>query len=351
MGIRQEGWGTTEDGTPIDIYTLTNKNALEARIMTYGGILVSLRVPDRDGTLDDITLGFDSLAPYLGGHPFFGALVGRYGNRIREGTFELEGKRYTLARNNGQNHLHGGVRGFDKQVWQAAPDETSAPRLVLSYHSPDGEEGYPGNLDVTATYTLTDADELRIDYKATTDQTTIVNLTNHTYFNLGADDDILRHEMQLFAERFLPIDPTFIPLGEERSVTGTPMDFRSPTALSAQIHQQDEQLRLAVGGYDHTFVIAGHGEELARAASVYEPTSGRVMTVYTTQPGVQFYSGNMLEGDLQGKGGKVYVKHGGFCLETQHFPDSPNQPQFPSTVLHPGETYRHSTVYRFGARA
>jgi aldose 1-epimerase len=350
MTIQHEVWGTTGDGAPVDLYTLTNAHGLEARIMTYGGIVVSLRTPDRDGTLADVTLGFDTFAPYLGPQqPYFGALIGRYGNRIARGTFTLDGTRYTLARNNMGNHLHGGVRGFDKVLWRADADAASAPRLTLSYRSADGEEGYPGTLDVMVVYTLTEAGELRIDYMATTDAPTIVNLTNHTYWNLGSGDDILGHEMRLFADRFIPVDETLIPLGEERAVAGTPMDFRAPTAIGAHIGD-DEQLRLAAGGYDHTYVVNRHDGELAPVASVYEPVSGRTLDVFTTQPGVQFYSGNMLEGDIRGKGERVYGKYGGFCLETQHYPDSPNQPQFPSTVLRPHETYRQTTVYRFGVR-
>lgn len=351
MSISEQTFGATADGTSITRYTLTNGHGLEASIMTYGGILISLRTPDRNGTLADVTLGFDTFAPYLTDHPYFGALIGRYGNRIAAGTFRLDSKIYELARNNGPNHLHGGIKGFDKVIWQARPEESSgAARLTLTYRSRDGEEGYPGNLSVTVVYSLTDQNELRIDYTALTDQTTIVNLTNHTYFNLAVDRDILGHELQLFAGQFLPIDATSIPLGEYRKVEGTPMDFREPTAIGTQIHAKDEQLQHASGGYDHTWVLDQTGSEMAHTARVYEPTSGRVMDVYTTQPGVQFYSGNMLDGSIRGKGDRVYAKHAGFCLETQHFPDSPNQPRFPSTVLRPGETYEQSTIYQFGVR-
>ena len=351
MSITGQPFGTTADAAPITLYTLTNRGGLEARIMTYGGILVSLRTPDRSGELADVTLGFDDLTPYLQGHPYFGALIGRYGNRIAEGSFRLAGRAYSLARNNGPNHLHGGVRGFDKVIWRAEPDTSGAEaRLRLTYHSHDGEEGYPGNLDVTVVYTLTDENALRIDYTAQTDQLTVVNLTNHTYFNLAVDGTIHGHELQLFAGHFLPIDPTSIPIGELHSVAGTPMDFLQPAAIGARIDDSDEQLLRASGGYDHTWVLDQGGEAMAHAAHVYEPASGRLMDVYTTQPGVQFYSGNMLDGSLTGKGGRVYAKHTGFCLETQHFPDSPNQPRFPSTVLSPGETYRHSTSYQFSVR-
>ena len=351
MSITEDAFGTTEDGTPILLYTLTNQSGLEARIMNYGGIVVALQVPDRDGKSADVTLGFDTFEPYLREHPYFGALIGRYGNRIANGTFDLDGTTYTLAKNNGPNHLHGGVRGFDKVVWQARPEASDGtPRLVLRYRSRDGEEGYPGNLDVAVVYTLGDENRLQIDYTATTDQATVVNLTNHTYFNLAMDGTIYGHELQLFAGEFLPIDPTSIPTGEQQPVAGTPMDFRRPAPIGARIHDDDEQLRHASGGYDHTWVLNVAGGSLAHAAQVFEPASGRVMDVWTTQPGVQFYSGNMLDGSLRGKGGRVYAKHTGFCLETQHFPDSPNQPQFPSTVLRPGETYRHTTIYQFGVR-
>jgi aldose 1-epimerase len=351
MSITREQFGITTDGMPVDVFTLTNQAGLDARIMTYGGIIVGLRTPDRDGHLADVTLGFDALEPYLAGHPYFGALIGRYGNRIAGGAFRLGETTYTLAQNNGPNHLHGGLRGFDKVVWQAQPESADGEEhLRLTYHSPDGEEGYPGNLDVTVVYSLTDRNELRIDYTAETDRPTIANLTNHTYFNLGADDTILGHELRLFAGRFLPIDATSIPLGDLRPVAGTPMDFREPVPIGARIHQDDEQLRVASGGYDHCWVLDREDNGLTHTAQAYEPGSGRVMDVYTTQPGVQFYSGNMLDGSLRGRDGRVYVKHAGFCLETQHFPDSPNQPQFPSTVLEPGTTYRHTTIYRFGTR-
>ncbi len=349
MSVTQRLLGTTDDGTTVELYTLINRHGLAASIMTYGGILVSLRAPDRYGTLADITLGFDTLAPYLAGHPYFGALIGRYANRIARGTFQLHGVTYTLAINNGPNHLHGGVRGFDKVMWRAQAGEgTGEASVALRYVSPDGEEGYPGTLDATVVYTLTDQDELRLDYTATTDRDTIVNLTNHTYFNLAAGGDILGHEVQLLASRFLPVDATLIPTGELRPVQGTPMDFTAPTAIGAHIHADDEQLHRTRGGYDHTWVLDAAGGALAHAARVYEPTSGRVLDVFTTQPGVQFYTGNFLDGSIIGRGGWAYAKHHGFCLETHHFPDSPNQPAFPSTVLSPGETYRQTTVYRFG---
>jgi aldose 1-epimerase len=310
-----------------------------------------VHAPDRDGEPEDVVLGFDSLAPYLAGHPFFGALIGRYGNRIAGGRFRLNGVEYTLARNDGPNHLHGGPQGFDKVVWRATPREhAGAPALELAYLSRDGEEGYPGNLDVAVVYTLTADSALRIDYQATTDQDTVVNLTNHSYFNLAADGDILAHEIQIAAEHFLPIDATLIPTGERRPVRGTPMDFTRSTAIGARIHADDEQLRLASGGYDHAWVLDKDEGALGLAAEVYDPTSGRVLEVFTTQPAVQFYTGNFLDGSSIGKDGRAYHKHHGFCLETQHFPDSPNQPDFPSTVLKPGEVYRQTTIFRFSAR-
>jgi aldose 1-epimerase len=344
MPISRQIFGTTSDGTTIERYTLTNAHGLEADILTYGGTLAALRVPDRDGALGDVVLGFEALAPYLGAHPFFGSLIGRYGNRIANGRFELNGATYDLPRNDGPNHLHGGPNGFHRQVWRASAD---GPGLELSYLSRDGEEGYPGNLTVTVVYTLTDDDALRIEYTATTDRDTVINLTNHAYFNLAGRGDILGHEIEVAATRFLPIDATLIPIGELRPVRGTPLDFSAPTPIGARIAADDEQLRYGMG-YDHTWVPDKPPGVLALAARVYEPTTGRLMEVSTTQPGIQFYSGNMLDGSLTGKGGQVYARHSGLCLETQHFPDSPNQPRFPSTVLRPGQTYRQTTIYRFG---
>ena len=350
MAITEQPFGRTADGTAILCYTLTNRQGLTAEIMTYGGILVALRTPDRHGQLADVTLGFDTLAPYLRDHAYFGALIGRYGNRIAHGTFALAGQTYHLARNNGPNHLHGGLGGFDKRIWQAQPDPAGdGASLRLTYLSRDGEEGFPGNLQVTVVYTLTEENALRLDYSATTDQATVINLTNHTYFNLGSTPDILDHELQLHADRFLPVDATLIPTGELAPVAGTPLDFRRPTAIGARIHAADPQL-LRAGGYDHTWALDSPGSEPRPAAQVYDPASGRVLDVSTTQPGVQFYSGNMLDGTLTGKAGRRYSKHSGLCLETQHFPDSPNQPQFPSTVLAPGATYRQTTLYQFSVR-
>jgi aldose 1-epimerase len=350
MSITREIFGTTAAGVAIDRYALTNPSGIVATIMTYGGTLVSLQAPDRHGTLGDVVLGFDTLEPYLGDHPYFGALIGRYGNRIADGRFQLRGVEYTVAQNDGSNHLHGGPNGFHRAIWQAqAHHSDSAPALALTYRSRDGEEGYPGNLEVMVGYTLNEQNQLRIDYTATTDQPTIVNLTNHAYFNLAGAGDILGHQLQLHASRFLPIHGTLIPTGELRSVAGTPMDFTVPTAIGARITSDDQQLHYAFYGYDHTWVLDEGEARLTFAARAIEAISGRVMDVYTTQPGIQFYSGNFLDGSLTGKRGQAYTKYTGFCLETQHFPDSPNQPQFPSTVLEPGEIYQHTTIYQFSA--
>jgi aldose 1-epimerase len=350
MSVTRHAFGVTPDGVPVELYTLAS-GGLEATIATYGGILVALRAPDRRGILADVTLGFDELAPYLTNEPYFGALIGRYGNRIAGGRFQLDGATYTLARNNGPNHLHGGPRGFHTVVWSAEPRAgDGAAALTLRYTSPDGEEGYPGTLAVAVTYTLAGG-ELRLDYTATTDRATVVNLTNHTYFNLAGAGDILGHELRLLAGRFLPVDATLIPTGELRPVAGTPMDFTRPAPIGARLDAADEQLRRANGGYDHCWALDSGGGALALAAEVFEPASGRTLQVLTTQPGVQFYTGNFLDGRITGKGGRAYAKHAGFCLETQHFPDSPNQPAFPTTVLRPGETYRQTTIFRLGVRA
>jgi aldose 1-epimerase len=345
QSVTQSEFGTTPEGVNVDLYTLTNKNGLRARITNYGGILVSLEVPDRDGNLGDITLGYDKLDGYIANNPYFGALIGRYGNRIAKGSFTLDGVAYQLAKNNGENHLHGGLRGFDKVVWQAEPVETAdAVGVKLTYLSPDGEEGYPGNLSCEVTYLLTNENELKISYTATTDKPTPINLTHHSYFNLTCGKrDILGHELTLNADRYTPVDAGLIPTGEIAPVAGTPMDFTKPKTIGAEIDQ-------VPGGYDHNYVLNKADSEISLAASVYEPDSGRVMEIYTTEPGIQFYSGNFLDGTITGKGGVVYAKHYGFCLETQHFPDSPNKPDFPSTILRPGETYRHETVHKFSAK-
>ena len=351
--ITQTAFGTTADGKPVELFTITNAHGVEVRAMTYGATIVSLRTPDRGGQLGDIVLGYPTLAGYLAQSPYFGAIVGRYGNRIAKGRFSLDGKTYQLATNNGPNHLHGGVKGFDKVVWSAAPAETdSSAAVAFSYVSPAGEEGYPGTLRARVTYTLTDRDELRVDYFATTDQATPVNLTQHSYFNLaGAGTrDILGHELMIAADRYTPVDATLIPTGEIAPVAGTPFDFRTPTAIGARIDQPDVQLQNGKG-YDHNWVLnrasAAEGA-LVLAARVIEPTTGRTLDVFTTEPGIQFYSGNFLDGTITGKDGRVYQHRYGFCLETQHFPDSPNHPNFPSTILRPGREYHSTTVFQFG---
>ena len=349
--VTKQIFGKTSDGKDVEIYTLKNKNGVEASIITYGGILTSLKIPDASGKIDDVVLGFDSMDGYLKDPPYFGALIGRYGNRIGKGKFTLNGTEYKLAINNGANTLHGGVKGFDKALWKASDVSTpEAQALQLTYLSKDGEEGYPGNLSTTVVYTLTDKNELRIDYSATTDKDTVLNLTNHSYFNLAGqgEGDILNQQLTLFAGKFTPVDSGLIPTGELKSVEGTPFDFRQPTAIGARIEAADEQIKLG-GGYDHNFVLDSGGGALALAARVQDPKSGRVMEVLTTEPGIQFYTGNFLDGTIKGKGGKVYPRRAALCLETQHFPDSPNKPAFTSTVLKPGAKYQTTTVYRFSA--
>jgi aldose 1-epimerase len=348
--IKKQAFGMTRNQEPVELYTLTNANGMEARIMTYGGTVVSLRVQDRNGRLSDVVLGYDSLDGYLKDNAYFGSIIGRYGNRIGKARFTLNGEEYTLSKNNGENTLHGGSKGFHTVVWKATEVKAKdGVGLSLSYLSKDGEEGFPGNLSVTVIYTLTNKNELKIDYSATTDKDTVVNLTNHSYFNLAGQGSILGHELMINADRFTPVDSGLIPTGELRSVKGTPMDFTTPTAIGERIDQQYEQLVLG-RGYDHNWVLKRGSGKLALAARVYEPTSGRVMEVYTTEPGLQFYSGNFLDGSITGKGGQVYNKRFGFCLETQHFPDSPNKPAFPSTVLRAGERYHRTAIYRFTVR-
>jgi aldose 1-epimerase len=345
-------FGVTADGVEVDLYTLTNSDGVSLSITNYGGIVTRLVVPDRDGNLEDIVLGYDSLADYERDNPYFGAIVGRYGNRIARGRFTLDDVEYTPAANNGENHLHGGLKGFDKVVWAAEsytiPGEAG---LRLSYVSADGEEGYPGRLQARVIYALSESNELRIEYSAETDRPTVVNLTHHGYFNLAGHDsgDILGHELTLFADAFTPVDAGLIPTGEVRSAAATPLDFSEPTAIGARIGEEDEQLRFG-SGYDHNFVLSDYDGSLQLAARVYEPTNGRVMEVHTTQPGIQFYSRNFLDGSNLGKGGTPYRQRSGFCLETQHFPDSPNQSGFPSTVLRPGEQYATTTIYKFSTR-
>ncbi len=353
--VTVSSFGATADGDPVHLYTLKNRNGMSADIMTYGGTVVRLMAPDRDGQLGDITLGFDNVADYEAKSPYFGCLVGRYGNRIAGGKFSLNGKTYTLATNNGTAHLHGGDVGFDKKVWKAKPVvKGMSAGVTLWYTSADGEEGYPGNLKVKVTYLLTDNNELEIRYHATTDQATPVNLTNHMYFNLRGEGvgDINSHVLMIDADRFTPVDAALIPTGELAPVAGTPFDFTTPTAIGLRVDDDHDQLALG-GGYDHNFVLNKPYGMMGLAAEVYEPVTGRVMQVYTEEPGIQFYGGNFLETDgvvRVGKSGVPYNFRNGFCLETQHFPDSPNQPDFPSTILEPGGTYETTTVYRFSAR-
>lgn len=350
MSIQKESFGKTKDGTELQLYTLRNENGMQVKITNYGGIVTSILTPDKNGKPGDVVLGFDkgegyTSDAYLKSGPYFGALVGRYGNRIAKGKFTLDGKEYTLAKNNGENHLHGGVKGFDKVVWQTE-EVPGQQALKLTYVSKDGEEGYPGTLTTEVTYTLTPDNQLRIDYIATTDKATPINLTNHSYFNLGAGQspDALGHVLTINADRYTVVDASLIPTGELRPVKGTVMDFMQPTAIGTRIAQVEG------GGYDHNYVLNNGDGSMKLAATVYEPTSGRYMEVMTTEPGVQFYSGNFLNGSLTGKGDIAYKKHYGFCLETQHFPDSPNQPSFPSTILKPGDTYRTSTAYKFSVK-
>jgi aldose 1-epimerase len=344
-------FGEMPDGTVIDEVTFTNGQGAKVKIIPYGGIVTEIHVPDRDGKVDDVALGFDNLKDYLAEHPFFGCLVGRVANRIAKGRFTLDGKQYTLAINNPPNTLHGGKQGFDKKVWKIADKGKGDGKgwLKLTYLSKDGEEGYPGDLSCTVTYTWTDANELHIDYEATTDKATPVNLTNHSYFNLRGTKmpgDVVGHEMLLEASKYTPTDDTLIPTGKIEPVAGTPYDFTKPMTIGARI----DQLKGDPGGYDINYVLDGGGKNLSLAARVTEPKTGRVMEVSTTEPGIQFYTGNFLNGTLKGKGGVVYKKHYGLCLEAQHFPDAVNHSNFPSIVLKPGQTYRQTTVYKFSAQ-
>ncbi len=351
MEIKKELFGILDDDIKVMVYTLINERGMMARITNYGGTILSLTAPDRNGNFADVVLGFDTLDEYVEHSPYFGCLIGRYGNRIAHGRFKLRNTEYVLAQNDGQNHLHGGWKGFDKQMWSPRASEIlDGPALILTYISPDGEEGYPGTLSVKVTYTLANDNSLKIDYLATTDRPTIVNLTNHSYFNLSAGlaETILDHELMINADTFTPVDETLIPTGEIRSVAGTPLDFRSFTPIGERIDADDEQIRFGKG-YDHNWVVNGERDTVRLAARVYEPLSGRIMEVHTTEPGLQFYSGNLMPPSLNGKNGRVYGRRSGFCLETQHFPDSPNKPEFPSTKLEPGDVYQSSTVYRFWA--
>lgn len=346
--MHSQSFGTAT-GKSASYYVLQNQNGIEAKLTNYGATLISLTVPDRNGKFDDIVLGYDDVIGYANGSSYLGATIGRYGNRIAKAKFTLNGQTYTLAANDGPNSLHGGIKAFHKVVWEAKDISTAeAPAIEFTYVSRDGDEGFPGTLTAKITYTLTPANELKLDYYVITDQDTIQNLTHHSYFNLAAAGDILGHELLLNADRFTPIDATLIPTGELRRVEGTPFDFREPTVMGARINQDDEQLQRGKG-YDHNWVLNGDYGKLRLAAQVYEPRSGRTMEVTTTEPGIQFYSGNFLNGE-KGKGGKPMNHRTGFCLETQHFPDSPNQPEFPSTILRAGHHYRTTTIYKFGTR-
>ena len=344
MTIKKEYYGNVGDQM-VYLYTLKNKNGLEVAITNYGGIITSILAPDHNGNFDDIVLGFDSLGGYLSEHPYFGCIVGRYANRIAKGKFELDGQEYELATNNGPNHLHGGVEGFDKKIWKATDIvKTDSIYLVLEYTSPDGEEGYPGNLNVKVTYVLNNENELKIFYEAKTDKHTPVNLTNHSYFNLAGagKGNILDNKLLINADRYTVVDETLIPTGELRPVENTPMDFKNSKKIGKDLDQ-------VKGGFDHNFVLNNQGK-FSKVAEAFEPESGRVLEVFTAEPGIQFYSGNFLDGSVTGKNGRVYHQHYGFCLETQHFPDSPNQPDFPDVILKPGEKYQYQTTYKFSTR-
>jgi aldose 1-epimerase len=348
--IAKAAFGKTPDGTAVEIYTLRNSKGMEATIMTYGGIVTSLKVPDKNGKFDDIVLGYDNLDGYIKATPYFGALIGRYGNRIAKGKFSLDGVEYTLATNNAPNHLHGGLKGFDKVVWTVEEAEVGehGPKLELAYLSKDREEGYPGNLKVKATYTLLEDNALQVKFKATTDKDTVCNLTHHSYFNLAGGGDVLGHVVQINADTFTPVDSTLIPTGELVPVAGSPFDFRQPVVIGAHINEtNNEQIKFS-GGYDNNWVLNKKSAgELSLAARVSEPTSGRTMEVWTTSPGMQFYTGNFLDGTITGKGGWVYQFRNGFCMEPQGFPDSPNHPNFPTTELKPGEIYKNTIIYKF----
>jgi aldose 1-epimerase len=348
--VNSASFGELPGGPALTIYTLTNLNGIEVRTIPYGAILVSVRIPDKTGRLDDIVLGFDGIDGYAGTHPYFGAVVGRYANRIANGRFTLDGRTFSLATNNGPNALHGGLKGFDKKMWTAELVDTNG-NVGVTYRveSPDGDEGYPGTLKVQVTYLLTPNNDLSVEYEATSDKPTPINLTQHSYFNLAGAGraDILNHRLTIDADRFTPVDATLIPNGDQRPVEGTPFDFRRPATIGARIDADDEQLRFG-GGYDHNFVLNRDRDGLIHAARLEEPFSGRTLDVSTTEPGLQFYSGNFLDGTIKGKGGQIYAKRSGLCLETQHFPDSPNHPGFPSTILRPGERFRSKTVFTFG---
>lgn len=344
--IAKSIFGKTSDGTEIELYTLHNAQGSSAKVMTFGATLTELQVADRSGKMGDVVLGFDNLAQYLGKTPFFGVTVGRYANRIAKGRFTLDGKEYQLFVNNGPNSLHGGAVGFDHKVWKAEPKDAPQGQSVrFTYVSKDGEENYPGTLTVSVTYTLTDKNDLKIDYAAETDKPTVLNLTNHSYFNLAGSGDILKYDLYLNADKFTVVDDTLIPTGEIKSVANTPLDFRKPMVIGAHIAEIKD-----IGGYDHNFVVNGNPGTLRIAARVEDPSSGRQMEVWTTEPGIQFYSAIHLDEPVKGKGGLIYPKYGAICLETQHYPDSPNHPDFPSTVLRPGQKFTSETIYKFSAK-
>jgi aldose 1-epimerase len=351
--VEKRSFGKTPEGDAIDLYVLKNKNGVEADVITFGATLVSLKTPDRSGNMADVVLGYKDLDGYVNDKAYLGATVGRYANRIANGKFTLEGKTYQIPKNNGENSLHGGTKGFNKCLWTA--HEVNSPNgqaVRFSYVSKDGEEGFPGNLKVDVTYSLSNDNALRIEYAATTDKTTVLNLTNHAYFNLAGEGsgDILGHELTLHADRFTPVSSTLIPTGELRAVKGTPFDFTTAHSIGERIEQDDEQLKFGKG-YDHNWVLNdGKGAASALAAEAHDPKSGRVLQISTTEPGIQFYTGNFLDGSIQGKSGAAYNRRNAFCLETQHFPDSPNHPDFPSTVLKPGQRFHSVTIYKFSAR-
>ena len=352
VNVNKEFFGKTSDGANVDQYTLKNSNGMEVSVISFGGIITSLKAKDRDGKNEDVVLGFDNLGDYENKSPYFGALIGRYGNRIKEGKFSLDGVEYKLAKNNGENHLHGGLKGFDKVIWDVEVEvNKSSASLMLRYTSVDTEEGYPGNLGVKVTYTLTNEDELKVKYEAETDKKTIVNLTQHSYFNLSAGlrKDILGHEITIDADYFLPVDMTLIPTGEIREVVQTPFDFREFKVVGDDIDLDDTQITYG-NGYDHCWVLNNQDEGVRFVASAYDPLSGRLLEVFSDQPGIQFYSGNFLDGTLQSKEGGNYEFRSGFCLETQHYPNSPNQENFPSVILNPGEKYNSETIFKFSSR-
>jgi aldose 1-epimerase len=347
--INQRPFGQMKDGTPVTLFTLRNNKGAEAGIINYGGLVIFLKVPDRNGHFDDVVLGYNNLADYIKDSPYFGAMIGRYGNRIGKAKFTLDGVAYTLAPNNNGNTLHGGRKGFDKVVWTGKEGkDPSGPSVELTYLSKDGEEGYPGNLNVKAVYTLSEDNALQLQFTATTDKPTIVNLTQHSYFNLAGKGDILGHDVYINSDKMTPVDAGLIPTGELKSVEGTPFDFRKATAIGARIDQPDDQLKLGPG-YDHNWIINKPAGQLGLMARVTDPVTGRVLEVWSTEPALQFYSGNFLDGTIHGKG-QAYERHGGFAMEPQHYPDSPNHPDFPSTTLRPGETYSNTIIYKFPAK-